>query len=513
MKRFIIHTSFAVLLLFSLGSCKKFLAESSQDEVRPTTTTDLTQLMNGTAYPNQTVVDTYIDLLTDDIQCNGVPLTSTGAPNATYTPYLNNGALVFTWNPLMFDRHADGSALLSGQDSWQIYYNKINGCNLVIDYTDKVSGTVTDKNALLGQALFLRAFYYLKLVTLYGRPYSGAGIDPNTSPGVPLVLSDVVSDVRPARNSLAEVYSQVESDLLKAAPLLRNNFAPTTVFRAGHVAAYALLSRLYLYKGRDEDMDNVKRYADSVFTYNSSLNQLQNYFSASSVFGTAGIYDISSGPEVIWGFGVNPNTGTTYFPQANTFSALTPPFTVSNDLSSLYDKGTGSSYQGDLRYVSYFSKYTNGGTYPLRGFKIGTAQVYGSSGIRVAEVYLNRAEALIRRYKKSAQAQDLSQALSDLNTLRQSRYDRRNAAYVPVAISDADSLFRFCQQERRRELCLEENHRWVDIKRWGLPVTHTYIDATGTSTVYTIPSGSPKYALPIPYTALDNNASLAQNPQ
>ena len=495
----------------SLGSCKKFLAESSQDEVRPTTTDDLTQLLIGTAYPYQTPVDTYADMLTDDIQCNGVPLTSAGVPDATMAPILNNGTLLFSWNPTMFDRHADGSALLSGQDSWQIYYNKINGCNLAIDYANKVSGATTDKNAILGQALFLRAYYYLKLVTLYARPYSGNGVDPRTSPGVPLVLSDAVSDARPVRNTLAEVYDQIEADLLKAAPLLRDNYTVTTPFRVGHVATYALLSRFYLYKGRNEDMDNVKRYADSVLSYNSGLNQLQNYFSPSAVFSTQGIYEITAGPEVIWVYGANPWGITTYLPQP--YSYL-PPYTISFDLTNLYDKGTGTANYGDLRYLSYFMKQTfSGVSYSIKSYKIYTSKAYGTSGIRVAEIYLNRAEALIRRYKLNGQATDLSLALSDLNNLRSSRYDKRNVSYTPVAISDADSLFRFCQQERRRELCLEDNHRWVDIKRWGLSVTHKYIDAGGTSTQYTLASGSNIYALPIPYTALDNNASLAQNPR
>ncbi|MBS1565416.1 MAG: RagB/SusD family nutrient uptake outer membrane protein, partial [Bacteroidetes bacterium] len=212
MKKIIIYLALTTPLFFSLGACKKFLAESSQDEVRPTTTEDLTQLLVGTAYPYTTAVDTYTDMLTDDIQCNGVSLNSSGVPEPTLLPYLNNGTMLFTFNPVMFDRHADGSALLTGQDSWQIYYKLINGCNLAIDYIDKVSGSTTDKNAILGQALFLRAFYYLKLVTLYGRPYNGAGVDPTGAPGVPLILSDIVSDARPARNSLAEVYNQIEAD-------------------------------------------------------------------------------------------------------------------------------------------------------------------------------------------------------------------------------------------------------------------------------------------------------------
>jgi len=104
MKKVVIYT-FAILTISLLGSCKKFLAETSQDEIRPTTTQDLASLMYGTAYPYQTFVDNYIDLLTDDIKCNGVPLlAATGLPNATYTPYLTNGTPMFTFNSTMFDR-------------------------------------------------------------------------------------------------------------------------------------------------------------------------------------------------------------------------------------------------------------------------------------------------------------------------------------------------------------------------------------------------------------------------
>src|SRR5690242_20193990 len=111
MKRYIIFIIFAGPLLLSLGACKKFLAESSQDEIRPTTTTDLTQLLVGTAYPYNAGMDTYADLLTDDMQCNGIPLTSAGVPDATMIPYLNAGTYFFTWNPLMFERRSDGAAL------------------------------------------------------------------------------------------------------------------------------------------------------------------------------------------------------------------------------------------------------------------------------------------------------------------------------------------------------------------------------------------------------------------
>src|SRR6185503_17599318 len=131
--KYITALVFAALLL---GGCKKFLKESSPDEIRPTTTQDLYSLMIGTAYPYQTVMDLYLDMLTDEMKCNGLPLLANGQPNTMYSVYLTNSTFLYTWNPAMFDRKETG--LLSDQDSWQIYYKLINGCNLVKDYIDKV---------------------------------------------------------------------------------------------------------------------------------------------------------------------------------------------------------------------------------------------------------------------------------------------------------------------------------------------------------------------------------------
>jgi hypothetical protein len=506
--KYITAIVFAAILL---GSCKKFLAESSPDEIRPTNTLDLNALMIGSAYPYILSTDLYLDLLTDEIKCNGLPLLTNGQPNTTYSSHLTNGTLLFTWSPAMFDQTATG--LLNDHDSWQTYYKLINGCNLIKDYVDKVTGPETDKKAMLGQVLFLRAFYYLKLVNLYARPYNGNGVNPATTPGVPLILSSIVSDERKPRNTIAEVYAQIEKDLLEAAGLLKDNYTLPNSFRVGHIAAYALLSRMYLYMGRKEDMDKVIQYATAVITEKPMLTLLKSYFTSATAFNTAGIYDVNASQEIIWGYGGNPTQVSLYIPPVN-FINLHPPFAVSNELSNLYDKGTGSTNQGDLRYVSWFSKYTNASVqYPLKSAKIGTSQPYGDKGIRVAEMYLNRAEASILRYKNGGQAADLAQALSDLNTLRESRYDTRNVAYTPINITNADSLYAFLKEERRRELALEEGHRWFDIRRWAEPVTHTLIDANAQSTVYTLNPGSLIYALPIPYTAMENNFTLAQNPQ
>ena len=495
-------------LLFT--SCRKFLTQTSQDEIRPSTTDDLNQILDGEGYPYITATDGYTDLLTDDIQSTGIPSTNA----SQYTGFETNGAPLFTWDPTAFDSTSGTNIVnLGGVDSWKIYYSKIKGCNVVLDYIDKVSGTDQQKNALRGQALFLRGFYYLKLVTLYGQPYSGIGIDPTTSLGVPLVLSSKVTDAKPVRKPLAEVYSQIESDLLTAADLLKNNYIPGNTFRVGHIATYTLLSRLYLYMGRDDDMDNVIKYATNALAEKPGLTSLTSYVYSATSFNSNGIYDYTMSPEVIWQYGSNSTGLTTFFPSYNTTGSVIPPFSVSPALINLYDQGTDTNNLGDLRYRLYLMKNSVSPSWPFRSYKIGINKSYDARGIRVAELYLNRAEASIRRYKKSGNGADLTQALSDLNTLRINRYDTRKTTYTPINITDADALFKFCQDERRRELCLEENFRWVDIKRWGLSVTHQYVDAVGGTTTYTLTSGSKMYALPIPYTAMNRNDQLQQNPR
>jgi len=498
---------------FLFTSCKKFLDQKSKDEIIPSTTDDLTQLLNGEGYPYMTIIDGYTDLLTDDVQCTGLPSGTTAALTTTYTGYLNNGAPLFTWDPFMFDSTGSTNVVtIAGVDSWKTYYGKIKGCNLVLDYLGTVSGTEKQKNALRGQALFLRAFYYLKLVTLYGQPYSGAGVDAATSPGVPLVLSSQVRDEKPTRNTLAQVYGQIEKDLLEAADLLKNNFAPSNTFRVGHIAAYTLLSRLYLYMGRDEDMDNVILYASNGLAEKPALTSLKSFMISSSAYDVSGIYDNTKSQEIIWQYGSNSTKSTNFFPGADAPGNVIPPYSVSPDLVSQYDQGTDSSYKGDLRFLLYYARTTSI-VWPVRGYKININKSNDAKGMRVAELYLNRAEALARRYKRTGAGADLTQALSDLNTLRMNRFDTRNRPYMPVNITDADALFGFCKAERRRELSFEENFRWVDIKRWGLSVTHHYIDANSVATDYTLTSGSKLYALPIPYTAMNRNEQLSQNPR
>lgn len=493
-----------MLTMMVLGSCKKFLAEYSQDEMRPGSTEDLTALMYSDAYPYLQTMDSF-DLLTDDVQNNGVAVIN-GAQVPAYLASFTTGTPIFTFDPSMFDAN---NTIPSGANLYQIYYSKIKGCNVVMDYLDKVTGTAQAKDAIRGQCLFLRSYYYFKLVTNYGLPYTAPGVNPETSLGVPLVLSSLVSDGGLKRNTLKETYDQIEKDLLQATTLLRANYIPASSYRVGAIAANALLCRFYLYRGLDSDQDKVISMANTVLAERSTLTSLSTFFNASNSFTQTGIFDPAN-TEVLWVYGGN-NRNDTYFPTLATLA--TPPYTASIALASQYEQGPSTTNYGDLRYQMYFTKYTNGGTFLYFSAKSTASVTSGSRGFRLSEIYLNRAEALIKRFMKNGNAADRIQALSDLNYLRSNRYDTRNTTYTPVSITDGAALYTFYQQERRRELALEDGHRWQDIRRWAIPVTHNYTSADGVSSTFILPANSPLYALPIPYTALSTNVDLQQNPR
>jgi hypothetical protein len=132
--------------------------------------------------------------------------------------------------------------------------------------------------------------------------------------------------------------------------------------------------------------------------------------------------------------------------------------------------------------------------------------------MRVAELYLNRAESVIQQYLKNGDGSLRQAALADLNYLRSFRYDTRNVPYVPVDYS-GQALLDFCRDERRRELSFED-HRWFDLRRYGMPeIRHTFQMSAGQAPVqYVLAKGSNRYVLPIAKSVLAKNPALVPNP-
>ena len=74
-------------------------------------------------------------------------------------------------------------------------------------------GTESQINMVLGEALTLRAYYYLQLVNIFATPYNDSRSTPDQRLGVSLVTKSEIRDEGVARSSVADVYKQITEDI------------------------------------------------------------------------------------------------------------------------------------------------------------------------------------------------------------------------------------------------------------------------------------------------------------
>lgn len=156
---------------------------------------------------------------------------------------------------------------------WDNMYGAINSANILLQNVPKFYPDGTNKNIRLGEAYFMRAFNYFKLVKQYG--------------GVPLKLTPSTSvEYEFSRNSAQEVYEQILSDMKQAYDLL-----PATVLQRGRITKWAAghyLAKIYLFRASEAnsswngstktaDLDNVIKYGNDVIT--NSGHKLATNFS------------------------------------------------------------------------------------------------------------------------------------------------------------------------------------------------------------------------------------------
>lgn len=482
-----------ILILFFLlaWGCKDFLEETSQNKVHPSTLDDLEQMLLGDAYLENYTTYNCTWLLTDEAKSNGVTMEWAQETH-------DKLKWLFTWDEQMFTEAGIGYEAAY----YSALYESILGCNLVLDYLDEMTGNNRLRENLRGEALTLRAWYYLQLVNLFGIAYNQG--DPSTNLGVPLKLNSTVTGEFFTRNTVAEVYAQIEEDLLEGNRLLTEYDYHRNYFRIGTLAAKAILSRVYLYM---ENWDKALAYADSVLMEKDELLDLNTLDWTGEYWNMWGdVYSSNTSDEIIWCRNVPENFGS--------ISMSQQPFTISDELEGMYEGGTVSDYVNrksqDLRSVIYFC-WQSSGTDGNKKWRSGVRKITQFNGerhgIRTAELYLNRAEAYARKYLKERNESYRGAALADLNELRQCRFNKA-FTYKVLNITDGEELLEFCLAERRRELCGETNHRWCDLRRLGVMVKHELIEGE-TKIEYT--KDMSHYVLPLQEEVMLWNPDLVQN--
>lgn len=348
---------------------------------------------------------------------------------------------------------------------WSDAYKNIFQINLCIEGITGTSAISTKlKSQLIGELKVDRALYYYHMINLWGP--------------VPIVTStDYKITQKAGRSSVPDVLSFILSDLTDAQQALTITYPSAGRKRPNLYVAQALSAKVYLYLGQYQNAVNA---ANSVIS--SPLYKLEPL---NAVF-------LSGSKEAIWQLPANGTyqqtpEGAAFIPFGADYQ---PDYTLSSHLLGAFEAGdprlnswTGiNTVDGTDYYYPY--KYKNNAVdqTPLEDYMI----------LRLADIYLVRAEAF-------AQLDKYSEALADLNKIRDRAEDRAD-----ISTNVKADLIKAILRERQVELFCEWGNRWIDLKR-----TKT-IDAVLSVAK---PSWKSSAALfPIPVNELQANPNLYPNP-
>lgn len=351
-------------------------------------------------------------------------------------------------------------------------YATINVANNVLKKVTALDNiTPEDKNPMLGAAYFVRALALFDLTRLYGGVPGVIG-----TMGMPIMTeptNSVPEVLFPSRPTLEASYAAVEDDLLMALDLLPESGNRSIASKG---AARALLSRLYLYL---KDYDNVIDYStDVIDDANYGLNPT-----------FADIFENKLGMESVFELNFNSNDQSEIRNWYN-------PVGGRGDLTthaSFYQEATANP--DDVRGLLYGFAASNG-NYQTKYQKPGGLD--NIMILRLAEMYLNRAEAL-------ANNDDIENGIADLNMIR----NRAGIGDITPEPATKEELIAAIIQERKLEFAFE-GHRYFDLMRSGeifnvlQNIPRRNGPAVGLSEVG-------RALFPIPNFEIDANPNLLQN--
>ena len=342
-------------------------------------------------------------------------------------------------------------------------YAGITRCNFIMENKNNIDFTGKDK--ILAEAKFLRAFYYFELVKFFG--------------DVPLIIDERIGAQEAteiARSPVAEVYAQIEQDLLDASSVLD----PVSLVKgkATKGAAKALLGKVYLYQKKYTEAANkldevinsgsyslISDYAD-LFTV-ANENNSETVFDVEYTGAEGGGYGCliclegNAGP----GFqGIRQYDGPIYgdgnsynLPTQNLYDAFdqTDPrrdVTILDIEAFIAAQANPESITYGIGAGGHTGYYNN--KYIKRQNELGLPDNDLTSPvnyrvIRYADVLLMAAEAHFQNGNNS-EAQSIVDEV------------RNRAGASSIIVSSIDDIF----NERRCELACE-GHWFFDLVRWG----------------------------------------------
>lgn len=337
---------------------------------------------------------------------------------------------------------------------WQSPYITIGRACRIIEAAE--SGALEDMESaaadiaqIEAEARVLRAYCLFDLTRIYGKPYT---MDGGESLGASVVTSSLESTDKPERSSVKDCYTQILKDLNDA---ISSNALYDGTDDQGYInvwAAKALLVRVYLTMGGNENMNNALVTAQDIIT-----NSPYTLWTPAQ-YGTA--WDKRSaahGNEMIFEIAIS---GTTDWTDRNGIAYLCDPEGYGDVMvtKSFYDmlQSDPQDARNDILIEGTELMTDFAGARPfINKFQdAADSRIANIPMLRLSEVYLSAAEAAFALGKKEVAAPLLNAIISNRTT---------DAAKLVDASTITDERI---ATERRKEL-VGEGQRYFDLLRRG----------------------------------------------
>jgi len=346
--------------------------------------------------------------------------------------------------------------------AWSGSYQAIFRANLAIENIPGIDMDPTLRARLVGEARFLRAYTYLRLVQWFG--------------DVPLIDRPLNADeyYNQSRTPVGQVYDFIEQDLLAAIDVLpeKSDYPSADLGRATKGAARGMLAKLYMVKHdfaaaaeqceliiQSGEYSLLSRYGDNFLPVGE--HGAESIFETSAVAVQAAVVGPGATPfNMIQGVRGIPNLGWGFNRPSDDLVMEYEPGDPRRQATIIYVGEVlpdGSTIVQDNPEILN-ERYNQKAWVPAHA----GLQDNGPGNIRL----LRYADILLLAAEAQNELGNLGKAREYLNMVRARARGSNNFILPDVTSNDQNELREKIYKERRVELAMEQQ-RWYDLARWG----------------------------------------------
>lgn len=508
-KKNLLYICAAATAICGLASCNDFL-DTMPDKRTEIDTPEKVRDILVSAYPNYTSMPLF-EYMSDNYDDNG--------DGYNYSDNIVSEA--YHWEDIIETDQDSPSGI------WRQTYAAIAAANQALVAIEEM-GNPEECMPYKGEALLCRAYGHFALANVFCMAYNEATASENL--GIPYITApETTVGITYDRGTLQEVYEKIDADIEAALPLIEGINFDVPAYHFNEKAAYAFAARFNLFYGKD--YDKVINYATQAIGEDptSVLRDLNGYdkFTNQEEWGRGYVSQDEPANLLL-------TTNYSRYPRLyNQRYAITRDLMNASLVWSLFPGNVQLPVYRvvfQTNYVTYFVPKI------IEFFEI-TNPVAQTGYIHIVlpifttdETLLCRAEAHILKKEYDAAATDLSywyqkkgieahtaaeiiefydEPSGDNDETHRCDPANRTPLNTGVTYDHDQTCMLYAVLHARRVETIHEGHRWPDIKRYGLTVTHNIHNGEPIA----LEANDLRKAIQIPEEVLSAPGNMTPNPR